>query len=65
MVKHTQNNLLAKANKLFPTNCLSVSDHFVGLTLKVLNGLMRNQPSLVPKVWSLTGPVLKLGVAPL
>ena len=32
MVKHTQ-----KICRLLPTNCLSVFDHFAGLTLKGLN----------------------------
>ena len=36
MVKHTQIIYWQ-----MPSNCLSVSDHFVGLTLKGLNGLTR------------------------
>ena len=32
MVKYTQTT-----RRLFPTNCLSVFDHFVGLALKGLN----------------------------
>ena len=46
------------SNTLMVKHCLSVFDHFVGLALKELNELMRDQPSLVPRVWSLTGPVL-------
>ena len=34
MVKYTQTT-----RRLFPTNCLSVFDHFVGLALKGLNFL--------------------------
>ena len=37
MVKHTQTNRL-----LLPTNCLSVSDHFVGLALKGLTCTLIN-----------------------
>ena len=37
MVKHTQTIL-----RLLPKNCLSVSDHFVGLTLKGFNDTTEN-----------------------
>ena len=42
MVKHTQT-----IHRLFPTSCLSVFDHFLGLALKGLTQLNPPQPNVV------------------
>ena len=51
MVKHTQTIHRLLADEMFETNCLSVFDQFVGLTLQRLTGL-----TFLPNKSTLTFP---------
>ena len=60
MVKHTQTIC-----RLLPTNCLSVFDHFVGLTLKELTEIVKSkyrsmQSVDTPKIKKFQGKIITL-----